>query len=228
MFSPSSAIAKIATSVNWISRNSPINRGSSTTTIAASTKSAGPIVLSQVARERPHTRLTTRWPNNPCGSIRSTTSSTTSAAEPELTADELDVGPEHVDQDPEDETADDRAQRAVDPAQHGRGEGVDEDDQHQVRVEELRGRSHHPGNRTQDGGETPPERQHPADADAREAARVLAVRDGLHREADRREPEERPEKEHGRQADREDADVLVGDQDASDLRRPLREGSRTA
>ena len=63
---------------------------------------------------------------------------------------------------PSSEPADDGAERAVEPAEHGGGEGVEQDALHHVRLEEDDRRDHHPGDRAEHGREPPAEREHPA------------------------------------------------------------------
>jgi hypothetical protein len=74
---------------------------------------------------------------------------------------------------PSSKRADDRAERAVEPAEHGAREGVEQHRLHQVLVEAgERGRGQHPRDRAHRGGRPPPEREQPADADADEPCRV--------------------------------------------------------
>ena len=99
-------------------------------------------------------------------------------------------GAEHVLQHADQEAAEHRAARAVDAADQRRGEGVQQDAAHHVRIEVDDRRHHHAGDRADRRGEAPAEREHPADADADQPARLRVLRRGAHREAERREAEE--------------------------------------
>ena len=83
------------------------------------------------------TRRTATWPNSPCGRIdQDEQQDGERRRQPQLAADEVDVRAEQVDDHAERQPADDGADRAVDPAEHRRREGVDQDDEHHGRVEE--------------------------------------------------------------------------------------------
>ena len=77
-----------------------------------------------------------------------------------------------VEADTEDQAADDGADRRVDPAEHGSGEGVDQHRLHHVRVEEDARRRQHSRDRAEHGREAPAEAEHQRDADADEARLV--------------------------------------------------------
>ncbi len=103
------------------------------------------------------------------------------------------------------------------PAEHGSGEGVDEDGRHHVRIEpDGRGREHS-GDGAEQGREPPAEREHPRDAHPDEPC-LLGV-DGrrAQREPDLRELEEAPEEEDDSERDGDRADVVRRDDDASDV-----------
>ena len=141
-----------------------------------------------------HTRLVTGLPKSPAGRtsstirmIRSATGSLRSAPTKST------VGPDQVQADAEDQAPGDSARRRVDPAEHGRRKGVDQDRLHHVRVEEHRRSGEHPRDGAQHRGQTPADGEHPPHAHADEPARLGVERRGPQGEADFRELEERPE-----------------------------------
>src|SRR5947207_1555443 len=144
----------------------------------------------------------------------------------ELGPDEPHVRPHEVLEDADDEAAEDRAAGAREAPERGRGEGVDEDPPHHVRIEEHHGRYHHAGHGADERGEAPADAEHPADADAAEPARDRVLRGGAHGEAERRVPEEDVERQEDDQRDAEGAEVVSAEEDVADPDGLLRERAR--
>src|SRR2546421_1900747 len=98
----------------------------------------------------------------------------------------VDVVAEQVDADAERETADDRSTGAVDPSERRARERVQQDRLHEVLVE-ARSSVDHAGDRTERGGKTPAEGEHPADAYADKSTRLRVQRRRAQPEAELRE-----------------------------------------
>src|ERR1700730_5450559 len=103
----------------------------------------------------------------------------------ELQVTTYDVGAHQIDRDADDQAADHRTERAVDPTEDRRGERVDDDRLHHVRLEQQDGRDHDSRPGAYRRGEAPTQRKHPADTDTEEAAGLGVVRRGAQREPDR-------------------------------------------
>ena len=86
-------------------------------------------------------------------------------------------------------------------------------------------RREHARDRPERRREAPAEAEHPRHPDADEARLGRVDGRGAEREPDLRELEERPQHDDGAEADRDRADVAVGDRDAADVERPAREGA---
>ena len=82
------------------------------------------------------------------------------------------------------DAADHRTGRTVEPAQHGRREGEQDDAQHRGQVEEDDGSDKHASDRAYHRREGPAEHQHPADVDAHEPRRRGVLGRGAHGEAE--------------------------------------------
>jgi hypothetical protein len=154
-----------------------------------------------------HTRVTWTLPKKPEGLNSSTPMISTSATE-SLSSLPMTKAPSTFLQHADDEAADHRPHRAVDAADQRRGEGVEQDAAHHVRVEVDDRRHHHAGDRADRRGEAPAERQHPADADADQPARHRVLRGGAHGEAERREAEEDVQRRQHQQRDADGAQLV--------------------
>src|SRR3954447_11697168 len=147
--------------------------------------------------------------------------------EQELGRHEADVAQQQVERHAEQEPADDGPDRALDPADDGGRERVEEDALHQVRRQEVDGRDEHPGDGAEQGGEAPADREHPRDAHAEQAARLGRERGRAQREAELREAEEAEHDRHERQADADRAELVDPDgRAAADVGGAARERAR--
>ncbi len=105
---------------------------------------------------RSHTRRTCFRPSSPVGLTTRTMSRTAKRdRQAQLRGREADVLADQVEEDAEQEAADHRAGGALEPAEHRRGEGVDQDRLHHRRLEELRRLRHQAGDRAEHRGEAP-------------------------------------------------------------------------
>ena len=100
------------------------------------------------------------------------------------------------------DAADESSRWALEAAEDGGGEGVDEDRLHERRrEEELRGLGHQPGDCAEHGREPPADREHRVHPDADEGCGRGPQRGGSHPEAELREAEERPDEQRGGEHD---------------------------
>ena len=170
-----------------------MNRGRTMITSAAAAKTA---TLTSRAGAAAHTRLTARWPNSPCGRIDQTAAGSRARSAAAARTREVDVRAEQVHDHAEQKPADDRADGTVDAAEHRRRERVDED-----RRASCSGRgtpSARPSSRRPRRAlRRAPSRARASSRRARPARRLgrRVDRRGAHREPERREAEERPERE---------------------------------
>lgn len=118
----------------------------------------------------------------------------------------------------------DRPERAVEPAERGRRERVDEDAAHHVRLQEQQRRDEHPRHRAHGGGQAPAERQRPADADADQPRRGRVGGHGAHPEPDLGVLEEQVEQPHDRRDHAEHAERGEAHADPGRLQRAAGEG----
>ena len=174
-------------------------------------------------RRRRHTRFTSGLPKIPCGPDEQDDEDDEERhRQPQLLREPVEGAvlaqvAEQVEEHADQQAADDGAERRVDAAEHGGGEGVDENGRHHVRIEPDRGRGEHPGDRTEKRSQAPAEREHPRDAHADEPGLLRIDRRGPQREPDLRELEEHPEEEDDPERDGDRPDVVSCDDDAADV-----------
>ena len=169
-------------------------------------------------RELLHTRRTCFRPNSPCGFTSRTISSTAKA----IGSRSSEVAkptywPIRLRKTPSSEAADHGARRALEPAEHGGGERVEQDRLHHRRLQEHRRLRHQPGHGAEHCGEAPADREHAVHAHADERRRRRPQRGGAHRQPELRELEQHPEQQHRDDRDQQRADVLARERDAAEV-----------
>ena len=180
------------------------------------------------AGEAPHTRRTVGAAEQPGRAGRAARRAAPRARrEAAAPADEADVRAEQVEHDAERQPADDRADRALEPAEDGRGERVDQDRLHHVRRQEDARRDHHPAHRA----ERPPRSPSRARAATTCGRRAAALHRGFSAPARIARPsfvkrKNEPEHAHAGERHAERADVLLRDVHAADHPGRRRERAR--
>ena len=144
-------------------RRAPGGSRSARTGSSASTTRRGGRHRSEGGGARPHTLRTCRWPNRPVGFTRSTASRTANAngsRSSEVT--KWTYWPTRLRKTPSARPPIDRARRALEPAEDGGGERVEQDRLHQRRLQDvLRRLGHQPRDGAEHGGESPADGEHP-------------------------------------------------------------------
>ncbi len=172
------------------------------------------------AENGPHTRLVTVLPKRPSGFTTSTSRSTPSAIGSLNSCDSLTKSTYvcmRAMPTPRMYAPSTAPSRAVQAAEHGRGERVDDDREHVVRVERRRGdHRHQPGDGAESGGQPPAEGEHHDDADAEQPARVGPYGGSSHHQAGTGEAEDEIDDGDADERHAEDVDRLLRDGDVTD------------
>ena len=141
-----------------------------------------------------------------------------------------DVPADEAQRHPEQQPADHRARGAVEPAEHRGDEAVDHDGVHVRRVHQAAAGDEQPGERADERGERPAQREHPADLHPEQPGDLGVEGRGPHHQPQVGEAEQRDEQPHHDQHrhDREDPEagdreVQVADLEAAQAER-RREG----
>ena len=168
----------------------------------------------------PHTRLVTVRPKRPSG-FTSKHEQEHAERDRQLEllrlAHEVDIRLHEGDAHSEDVRAEHGAERAVQAAEHGRRERVDDDREHVVRIERRRrDHRHQPGDGAEGGSQPPAEGEHHDDADPEQPARVGPYRGSAHHEACTREAEDEVDDGDADKRHAEDVDRLLRDGDVPD------------